>query len=177
MFNQSNKSTVLRLLYLIVVHFLFSIQVFCQVESADSLSSINKDSLVLETTVDTVNIVYNDGDIDGPINYQAADSIVYDLANQMLYLYGSAYMKYTDIELNSHEIDYDWTTGTLTSRGKIGEDGELESGASFSEKSWVYEADSMQYNFKTGKGRTYAVVTEQDGAYIHSEIVQKNEFD
>ena len=177
MFNQSNKSTVLRLLYLIVVHFLFSIQVFCQVESVDSLSSIDKDSLVLETTVDTVNIVYNDGDIDGPINYQAADSIVYDLANQMLYLYGSAYMKYTDIELNSHEIDYDWTTGTLTSRGKIGEDGELESGASFSEKSGVYEADSMQYNFKTGKGRTYAVVTEQDGAYIHSEIVQKNEFD
>jgi lipopolysaccharide assembly outer membrane protein LptD (OstA) len=177
LFNQSNKSTVLRLLYLIVVHFLFSIQVFCQVESADSLSSINKDSLVLETTVDTVNIVYNDGDIDGPINYQAADSIVYDLANQMLYLFGSAYMKYTDIELSSHEIDYDWTTGTLTSRGKIGEDGELESGASFSEKSGVYEADSMQYNFKTGKGRTYAVVTEQDGAYIHSEIVQKNEFD
>lgn len=174
---QSNKSTVLRLLYLFIVHFLVYTQVFCQNEAIDSLSTVGNDSLVLQTTVDTVNIVYDDGDIDGPINYHAADSIVYDLKNQKLYLFGSAYMKYTDIELNSHEIDYDWTTGTLTSRGKVGENGELESGASFTEKSGAYEADSMQYNFKTGKGRTFDVVTEQDGAYIHSEIVQKNEFD
>ena len=164
-------------------------QVLCQTFAGDTLAEKNLkltenqldagaiDSSQNITLIDTVDIVFDDGDIDGPINYHADDSIVYDMKNQKLYLYGNAYMKYTDIELNSDQIEYDWVSGTLTSRGKIGPDGELESPAMFSEKSGEYEADSMQYNFKTKKGRTFDIVSEQDGAYIHSEVVQKNEFD
>jgi lipopolysaccharide assembly outer membrane protein LptD (OstA) len=181
---QSYKSTFLRLLYLFLVHFLVYTQVLCQNVVGDTIIGKKRpilnglqDSTVIVTNVDTVDIVFDDGNIDGPINYHAADSIVYDMKNQKLYLYGNAYMKYTDIEMTSEEIEYDWTSGTLVSRGKMDENGKLESPAKFSEKSGEYEADSMQYNFKTKKGRTFDVVTEQDGAYIHSEIVQKNEFD
>ncbi len=181
---QTYKSTFLRLLYLFLVHFLVYTQVLCQSVVGDTIIGKKRpilnglqDSTVIVTNVDTVDIVFDDGDIDGPINYHAADSIVYDMKNQKLYLYGNAYMKYTDIEMTSEEIEYDWTSGTLVSRGKMDENGNLESPAKFSEKSGEYEADSMQYNFKTKKGRTFDVVTEQDGAYIHSEIVQKNEFD
>ena len=177
------------MLYLFVVHFLCYTQVLCQTFLGDTfavkelkLTESQLDSSAIDssqniTLIDTVDIVFDDGDIDGPINYHADDSIVYDMKNQKLYLYGNAYMKYTDIELNSDQIEYDWVSGTLTSRGKIGPDGELESPAMFSEKSGEYEADSMQYNFKTKKGRTFDIVSEQDGAYIHSEVVQKNEFD
>lgn len=192
---QGYKSTIYRLLYLFLVHSLMYTQVFCQTTEVRDSSSIFEenaralnttlesqsdstiaDTSLIQTNVDTVDIVFDDGDIDGPIQYKAVDSIVYDLKNQKLYLYGNAYMKYTDLEIESEQIEYDWESSTLTARGKIDSMGNIIEAAKFLEKSGEYEADSMQYNFKTQKGRTFDVVTEQDGAYIHSEIVQKNEF-
>ena len=69
--------------------------------------------------------MFDDGDIDGPITYNAEDSIVYDMKNQKLYLYGSAYMKYTTIEIESEEIEYDWITGTLISSGEVDSTGKI----------------------------------------------------
>lgn len=191
MLKQANKSTILRLLYIIIVHLCCSTQVLSQtllngeglkrnVAVSDSVVStpqvVQTDTLI-QTFVDTANIVFDDGDIDGPITYKADDSIVYDMKNQKLYLYGNSYMKYTTIEIESDEIEYNWVTGTLTARGKIDSLGQISERALFTESSGTYEADSMQYNFKTKKGRTYDVITEQEGAYIHSEIVQKNQYD
>lgn len=196
MLKQGYKSTILRLLYIIIVYSCCYTQVLGQnflkgeanktkVESIDSTAidfiintaSDSISNLLLETSVDTVNIVFADGDIDGPITYSADDSIVYDMKNQKLYLFGNSYMKYTTIEIESEEIEYDWITGTLTSRGKVDSTGNILARAKFTEASGTYEADSMQYNFKTKKGRTFDVITEQAGAYIHSEIVQKNQYD
>lgn len=185
MLKQAYKSTILRLLYIFIVHLCAYNQVLSQsllnaneVEQvSDSIANIsNKDTLV-QTFVDTLDIVFEDGDIDGPITYRADDSVVYDMKNQKLYLYGNSYMKYTTIEIESEEIEYDWITGTLTSRGKVDSSGSLLQKARFIESSGEYEADSMQYNFKTKKGRTFDVITEQEGAYIHSEIVQKNKYE
>lgn len=146
--------------------------------STDSLQITKKDSITSTlTTFDTVNIVYDDGDIKEPITYSAKDSIVYDMKNQKLLLYGSSKMKYTTIDMQSEQIEYDWISSTLTARGKVDSMGNLIENAKFIESSGEYSADSMQYNFKTKKGRTYDVVTEQDGAYIHSEIVQKNQYE
>lgn len=184
---QANKSTFIRVLYIsVLLTMLYTPlvgQKVLQNRTVNStLTNTDADSLPNNTIeaplqADTVVLKYNDEDIDGPISYHASDSIVYDLKNQKLYLYGNAYMKYTDFELNSHEIEYDWTSGTLLARGEIDTTGELISYAEFTEASGSYQADSMQYNFKTKKGRTYDVVTEQDGAFIHSEIVQKNQYD
>ena len=183
------KSTIIRLLYTFIVHFSLYTQVFGQTTSTDSLvnqnltssdtlSTIKIDSLSSNSTpFDTVNIVYDDGDIDEAITYSANDSIVYDMKNQKLLLYGSSKMVYTTIDIQSEQIEFDWVSSTLTSRGKIDSLGNLVENAKFTEKSGEYSADSMQYNFKTKKGRTFDVVTEQDGAYIHSEIVQKNQYD
>ncbi|MCB9226306.1 MAG: hypothetical protein H6578_03940 [Chitinophagales bacterium] len=183
------KSTSFIILYTFLVQLLSAGQVFCQNIPSDTTVNTSlttatdtlnqtlalKDSSLI-TQTDTANIVYDDGDIDGPITYKATDSIVYDLANKKMYLYNGAYMKYTDLELESDEIEFDWTTYTLTSRGKRDSTGAIIEDAKFTENSGTYSADSMQYNFKTKKGRTFAVVTEQDGAFIHSEIVQKNEY-
>lgn len=183
------KLTSFVVVYTLLVQLIGVKQVFCQNTAIDSAinTSLTKidtlqnniqqaDSTVV-TNTDTANIVYDDGDIDGPITYKATDSIVYDLKNKKMYLYNGAYMKYTNLELESNEIEFDWTTYTLTSRGKRDSTGAIIEDAKFTESSGSYSADSMQYNFKTKKGRTFAVVTEQDGAFIHSEIVQKNEFD
>ena len=183
------KSTSIRLLYIFIVHFFLYSQVFGQtipidtsvnqsLTSNDSIQETKKDSTYTSTTsYDTVNIVYDDGDIEEPITYSATDSIVYDMKNQKLLLFGSSKMKYTTIDIQSEQIEYDWVSSTLTARGKVDSTGLLTENAKFTESSGEYLADSMQYNFKTKKGRTYDVVTEQDGAYIHSEIVQKNQYE
>ncbi|MCD8529186.1 MAG: hypothetical protein LRY27_04350, partial [Chitinophagales bacterium] len=145
--------------------------------SKTATDSLSKDTITTtQTQIDTVNIVFDDGDIEHPISYKAADSIVYDVINKKLYLYGSAYMQYGDLELESEEIDFEWETSTLKAKGKVDSLGNLAQRAKFKDASGEYETDSIEYNFKTQKGRTYHVVTEQDGAYIHSEIVQKNQY-
>jgi len=144
----------------------------------DTILQTANDSIADNTApFDTVEITYDDGDIEEAIVYSANDSIVYDMKNQKLLLFGGSSMKYTTIDIQSEEIEFDWVSSTLTSRGKVDSTGKLVENAKFIEKSGEYSADSMQYNFKTKKGRTFDVVTEQDGAYIHSEIVQKNEYD
>ncbi len=186
------KSTKYILLYTLVVHFCIYNSIFGQNVSPIGEFNQKITSPIIPNTiestpltkidsnykkVDTVQIISDDKDINHPINYHASDSIVYDVKNKWLYLYGKAYMKYGDLELESNRINFDWNTFTLTAIGKLDENKEVIERAVFKDSNGQYEADSMQYNFKTKKGRTFDVVTQQDDAFIYSEIVQKNELD
>jgi len=173
-------------LYTFVLQLLFVTQTFCQTFETDSLvidSTILKlDSTIVENdsskiidkafAFDTVDINIKDDDINSPVHYKALDSIVYDVENKMLYLYGNGEMKYDKIQVNSENIEFDWNTQTLTAEGvdsadkKVGTPILVQDGKTF-------EAKKMEYNFRTSKGKIYEVVTEDNGAFIHSEIVQK----
>ena len=171
--------TLLFIMYTFVVH-IFCIQsLFAQ--SIDSINQIlSQDTLTLDTLqsikntnpYDTVSFNIKDGEIKQPVIYQADDSIVYDIENKMLYLYGSSQMDYGDTKVNSERVTFDWTTQTLTAFGddslgkKIGTPVLVQEGK-------TYEANKMEFNFKTQKGRIYDVITEDNGAFIHSEIIKK----
>lgn len=180
-FKHIKNQTLLSVLYTFVLQLLFITQIYCQKIPTDSIPTfLPSDTILLDSTevlknsnpYDTVNLVYKDDDIKEPVIYKATDSIVYDIENNMLYLYGDSEMDYGDTEVNSELVTFDWTTQTLTAYGvdsagkKIGTPVLIQGGQ-------TYEAKKMEFNFKTQKGKIYDVVTEDNGAYIHSEIVKK----
>lgn len=125
---------------------------------------------------DTVNID-NSGEIQDEITYKAADSIVYDMTTKKMYLYNGSDVKYQKIKLKANLVDFDWTTMTLTSQGTIDSAGELQGTPVFEDDGKEYKAKKMKYNFKTKKGIVFEVLTKEGDAYIHSEVVKKNEYD
>lgn len=114
-------------------------------------------------------------EIDDPIDYEADDSLIFDLENDKVYLYGNGFVTYQDIELRAAYIELDrardvvFAMGTLDSLGKeIGK-------PVFKDGSESFESKTLTYNFKTKKGIIQGVITEQEGGYLHSGITKKHE--
>lgn len=139
----------------------------------DSSFTVIADTISLNDTVD----LKDDSEIKDVITYKAADSIVYDMNTKKMYLYNGSDVHYDKIQLNADLIDFDWNTFTLTSQGSIDSSGELHGNPVFADDGKEYKAKKMRYNFKTKKGIVFEVLTKEGEAYIHSEVVKKNEFD
>ena len=79
------------------------------------------------TVIDTLQAVEKEpttAEIDAPIDYEADDSLIFDLENDKVYLYGNGFVTYQDIELRAAYIELDrardvvFARGTLDSLGK-----------------------------------------------------------
>lgn len=139
----------------------------------DSTSFVVSDTLLKIDTVDKA----KDGEIQDIITYKANDSIVYDMNTKKMYLYDGGDVHYQKIQLYADLVDFDWNTFTLTSQGAIDSSGQLHGNPVFSDDGKEYKAKKMKYNFKTKKGIVFEVLTKEGEAYIHSDVVKKNEFD
>ena len=140
--------------------------------AADSLFTIPA-----EQPFDTVEVVMDDGDLEGPIDYHAADSIVYDLENGFLHLFGETNLVYDRIDLSAERSTYDWNTSTLSAEGVPDSTGELSGTPVFMDGGKEYQSRRMQYNFRTGQGRSEEILTQEGEAFISSEVVKKNPYD
>lgn len=139
----------------------------------DSTQAFIADTISLNDTVSAA----NQGEIEDVITYKAADSIVYDMNTKKMYLYNGSDVQYQKIKLKADLVDFDWNTMTLTSQGSLDSSGQLQGNPVFSDDGKEYKAKKMKYNFKTKKGIVFEVLTKEGDAYIHSEVVKKNEFD
>lgn len=117
------------------------------------------------------------GDIETTINYNAKDSMVFDIEGQKLLLYGDAYIDYDIMIIESNSIEIDWDKQTLSSKYETDSTGRKVGKPVFTQKNEVYETEDIVYNFKTKRALIKGVVTERDGAFMHGEDVKKNEED
>lgn len=147
-------------------------------------SSIFTDTLATDTlqndttqaAADSV-IVEPKGDIKTTIKYSAKDSIVSDVQNQIVRLYGDAQITYGEINLKAAEIEINWATNTLTANSVTDSLGEKIGVPVFKDGAAEYETQSIEYNLKSRKAVISGVVTQQDQGYVHGEKVKKNEKD
>ena len=104
---------------------------------------------------------------DEPVNYDAKDSMDYDIKNKKVYLYGEAVVTQNTLKLTAERIIIDFGNNVVTAegvtdsiRGRVGdplfEDGEQN-----------FSCGKMQYNIKTKKGIIYDAVTQEGDLYIH----------
>jgi len=107
----------------------------------------------------------------------AEDSTITDRKNNMLHLYGNAKIKYEDMELTADYIRIDNTKHEMFASGMLDHNNKYKGRPIFkSGGEPPVTVDSLRYNFDTGKGFTYGVFTEMDGASIQAEKIKKNQY-
>lgn len=93
----------------------------------------------------------------------------------MVWLYGDAKVKYGEIELEAEEIIIDYVNNTVTAHGIADSTGQVSGYPIFKNGNELYETKDIIYNFKSKRARISEVVTQQGDAYLHGDVVYKNE--
>ncbi|MDL2220931.1 LPS-assembly protein LptD [Parabacteroides sp. OttesenSCG-928-N08] len=110
--------------------------------------------------------------LEAKVDYQAKDSIVMTKGN-WAFLYGEGNVKYMDIELQSENIELNMDSSLVFAKFGVDTLG-LEFGYPiFKNGSEQYEARKMNYNFKSGKGYIFEVITQQGEGFVTAGISKK----
>lgn len=122
--------------------------------------------------------VSSDNGLKSKVHYQANDSIVSDITQKKMFLYGNAFVEYEDVELEAGFIEIDYAENVVRAAGVLDSSGKktinkpvLKQG----EES--YDADSMAYNFVTKKAWIKKINTQSGDAFIHANVAKKDSND
>ncbi|MDP4273695.1 MAG: putative LPS assembly protein LptD [Bacteroidota bacterium] len=107
------------------------------------------------------------------IDYTATDSMVINMENKKVFLYGNADVKYGKTELTSAYIDYAMAQGVCFAKGMPDSTGQDAGKPVFKDGSDEFDAKTLSYNFKTKKALIKDVVSKQDEGFLHGAITKK----
>ena len=126
--------------------------------------------------LDSINRKKKNG-IDAPVNYQADDSLVYMASTNTAHLYGSAEVKYENMDLKSDKIKLSLDSSLVHATGSkdtTAKDG-IKGKPVFAMGQDTYDTDTMSFNFKTKKGFIKHVYTKQEDGFLTSEQSKRND--
>lgn len=126
--------------------------------------------------LDSINRKKKNG-IDAPVNYQADDSLVYMASTNTAHLYGSAEVKYENMDLKSDKIKLSLDSSLVHATGSkdtTAKDG-IKGKPVFVMGQDTYDTDTMSFNFKTKKGFIKHVYTKQEDGFLTSEQSKRND--
>ncbi len=131
-------------------------------------------SLIVNSNAVTevVDVRYSKDSIDATIEYNAEDSMMFDVVNNKIYLYGNADVKYKDINLTADYIIFDQANNIVTAEASVDSLGNMTGKAAFSDGNQEFTARKMKYNFKKEKGIVYDAATTQNDLYVLSGITK-----
>lgn len=123
---------------------------------------------------DTFNIRISKDTLDGPIAYDAEDSMIYDVPDKKIRLYGKqTKTTYNNTELTAPLIEIDQGTGNIMATIKRDSAGKLIALPTFKQADFTSQMDSVKFNMKTGKGLTKSTYTQQGEMYVYGEVIKK----
>ncbi|MCS6968527.1 MAG: putative LPS assembly protein LptD [Bernardetiaceae bacterium] len=115
------------------------------------------------------------GEITTKINYNAKDSIRFDVRRRIIYLYNEAKIVYGEISLKAAKIKVDWNKHTISASFErdtaTGKDVGLPE---FTDQGETYTSKELSYNFKTRKAKVRGVTTKYGEGFVVMENVKKN---
>ncbi|MFM7770490.1 MAG: putative LPS assembly protein LptD [Bacteroidota bacterium] len=127
--------------------------------------------------LDTANFLTEDL-VESEVYYFGKDSTRMDLENNALLLFGTdSYVKYGNLEVKAAFIRFSFEDYTAFAKGVRDSTGKWIGRPIFSEGDQSFEEDSLGYHFKTKRGISYGVRTEEASAYLHSAISKKQSND
>lgn len=128
-------------------------------------------------TVATKDTMISSSAIEAQVQYDAEDSVIFDLKNNKAYLYNKAHIVYQDMDLKSGKISLDWEKNLIEAHGIKDTAGNLKQKPVFKQGNKTFETDSMRYNFNSKKGKLYGLKTQEGEGYMHGTEVKKDERD
>lgn len=111
--------------------------------------------------------------IDAQVIRTATDSILQDIRQRKVFMYGNATIKYQDIEIKAAYIEVDFKTNSIFARGVTDSTGKLNGTPEFTQAGQTIKAETMSYNFDTKKGIISTVITEDGQGFLHGQRVKK----
>lgn len=112
--------------------------------------------------------------IKSTINYEAEDSLTFDIKNNKAFLHNQAQVSQNDINLKSYQVELDFDKNELTASGRTDTNGKLIETPVFSQGSYTFESEGLTYNFTSQKGLIKNVITQEDESFLHGNIVKKD---
>lgn len=144
------------------------------ISAADSLKT---DSLVVNRVIeDTIKLPMAVGDLTEIITYEAKDSIIYDIENEMIHLYNGSQVKYDETEISASETHFNYVKKTVTANSEKKAENEKKEKVVLLQDGKEYKGDKMVYNFESKKGKINDMLTTDDSeGFVHGEEVKINE--
>lgn len=139
--------------------------------------SLLQDSTLQDTVISReqqiVDSLRANSDLTGPVDYNARDSIIFDIDSSKLYLYGNSNLNYDQMALKAERVSVNWDTQTLSANGIEDSTGQRMGEPEFTQSGQTYSARRMIYNFKTEKGRIIGGRTAQGQDYLLSDTTKR----
>ena len=102
------------------------------------------------------------------------DSIIQDLENKKIFLYGEPSIKYGDIKICINKIVIDWNNNTILV-GTKDTSGSMIGNPTFLEGKESFKNTEILYNLKSKKCIVKKIITQEGEGYIHGRKVKKME--
>ncbi len=134
--------------------------------SLDSLSIVSRKADTLRP------MVVEDSAFMQIIDYRAADSMVM-LKTNLIYLFGDGEVNFQDKGLKASFMRLNADSSVVFARYIVDSLGRADHYPVFNEGSTEYQAKTMNYSFRTGKGYISGVVTKQGEGYVTASQTKK----
>jgi LptD protein len=115
-------------------------------------------------------VVYSKDSMDAPVDYGGRDSIYFDNKNNLVHLYGQAFVKYRNLDLTANYIVIDIKNSIATAEPYPDSSGTMKGFPHFKDGTQDLDLKKLKYNFKTSKGIAYDVTTKQNDVFVHGGV-------
>jgi len=160
---------LLKNFFKILVFFLFASTAYSQEYTVDSTKTID----TVKVKIDTSKQVSSD--ITEIINYNAEDSVVFDLKDKKMYLYNNSELVYKDLKLNAGIIVFEQEAQTLDAMGlpDTSDRNKFIQLPLMFQGNEKYEGTMLSYNFQTQQGSISMGYSDADVGYYFGERIKK----
>ncbi|WP_247235961.1 putative LPS assembly protein LptD [Telluribacter sp. SYSU D00476] len=115
-------------------------------------------------------------DLQAVVEYAAEDSTIMDVDGKQVHLYGNAQVTYGSIKLQASYIRLNWVTNEVFAKGTYDSTAKKVVGDPvFQDGPETFNAQEMRYNFKSKKGISRGVVTQQGEGNIRGNRVKRDD--
>ncbi|WMX16090.1 putative LPS assembly protein LptD [Aureispira sp. CCB-E] len=150
------------------------------IDSTDFMTVILPDSSIIDSldTIPTTSgadekvIRYSQDSLDLPVQYESADSMIYDLVDRKVYMYNNAEVFYEQYNLKAGYIEFNFLTNVATATCLLDSAGNEIQCPFFDDKTQQFTARRIEFNFKTKKGKIYDASTQQGDGYLVSNATK-----
>jgi LptD protein len=110
--------------------------------------------------------------IDKQVIYKASGYKKNDLVNKKVTLVKSAEVDYGDIVIEADSIIFNMVNNQIFAVGVKDTTGKVNGRPHFKSGSEEFEADTLKYNFKSGKAIVKNIITQQQEGLLHSQVTK-----
>ena len=107
------------------------------------------------------------------VTYKATDSVAIDLDSKKAFLYRDGEITFQSMNLKADAVELDFDRQQLHARGVADSSGKYKGRPIFKQGDSEYNADTLTYNYNSGKGIIYGVITQEGDGYLHGDKIKK----